>query len=158
MIDGDLYQANRNYRNSDPWYDNVNVEWATDTKNSKLDMHQEDSIESQLVPAQLCLFFKFKLDDTMYCVIHSCHYKSKDISVLGTMWIKEYKDKTLSSFLSGKLIDDTDHLNAMQPYLRIIKCKAIYSQCMLIPYQATSCIVIKLNHPTDWPEEFFAFP
>ena len=93
--------------------------------------------------------FRFKLNDTIYCVIHFCHYKSKDISVLGTMWIKEYKDKTLSTFPSVKRIDDTDHLNAMQPYLQIIKCEAIYSQCILIPYQATLCIVIKLKHPNE---------
>ena len=117
----------------------------------------EESIEIQLVPVQICLFFKFRLNYTIYCVIHSCHYKSKDISVLGTLWIKKYEDKTMSNFPSVTRMNE-NHLNAMQPYLQIIKCEAIYSQCILIPYQATSCIVIKLKHPNEWPDIKFALP
>jgi len=155
---GILYHADSNYRQSKDWYDNINVSWSILTQDKNNVPKSKINEHSILVPAKLLLFFRFHLETTIYCVIHSCHYKTEVISVLSRMWIHEFVDKKPKDIPSFKNVDKAYHLNATDPLLQIINTESIDLHCLLIPYQDTSCICIQIISPTEWADKFFALP
>src|SRR5687767_8542266 len=72
-----IIQAGIDYKNSGCWYDNVMVDW----EGSK-----------HLIAAELKMLFRFENERQSYAVIHSCHKRVEDHSVLSKIWFKDYRD------------------------------------------------------------------
>ena len=150
-----LYCADDNYRNGKHWYDNVLISWKSPSA-SKLINHQiADEEETRLVPAQLRLFFSFDTESTIYCLIHSCHYRNEKLSVLSSIWMKEYIGIPVSSFSTYRHCTCWKNSNNLVPVYRIVECNAIHSNCLLIPHHSSNCYVIYILHPDKWADEFF---
>ena len=129
----------------------VNVAWET---NSRRQNNEAITSEVELVPAQLQMLFQIERDDTIYCIIHSCHSRSQYISVLTDLWMKMYDDIPISEFNKYRDCDIDNCMTGNKPSFTVIEMEAIESHCLLVPYQKNSCFFIKVKKPELWPDEF----
>ncbi|HEY9299394.1 MAG TPA: hypothetical protein VIQ31_24145, partial [Phormidium sp.] len=140
----ELYQADVNYRSQGHWNDNVNVTWEYNKKaktatNTQNDNSNTSALATKLVPAELKMIFQIENDDTCYCVVHSCYFRSEESLVLSTMWMKEYLDINENLFTEYKNMDSTSIIQGEKPIFRVIEAESIHSHCLLLPYHPSSC-------------------
>ena len=120
------------------------------------DTEEEDN-QVELVPAQLQVFFQLENDDIIYCIIHSCHFKSVKSSVISHIWMKEYIDVGLRSFGVYLECTDSEPIIGNNPVFRVVELASVHSHCLLIPYQKLSCFYQQIHNPTTWSNEFYIF-
>ena len=138
--DNILFRADVDYRELVCWYDTVMVDWES---------------SNHLIPAEILMFFQFENEEQIYAVIHSCHEKFRDYSVLSNVWIKEYEKDTPSSISKILPYEDKDTCKDRTPQLRIIPCEAIHSHCLLMPLAESSQQVIQIKCSSTWADKFF---
>lgn len=157
-----LYRADINYRSQGSWNDNVNVTWEYNkkTKRGNNTVNEESNttaIATKLVPAELKMIFQIENDNTCYCVVHSCYFRSEVMSVLSTMWMKEYMDVNENLFTEYKNMDSSSIITGNKPIFRVIEAESIHSHCLLLPYHQSSCFYIEINDSQTWANEFHEF-
>jgi hypothetical protein len=162
-IGDQLYRSNVNYRNQGYWYDNVLTAWESNKKPRKspenlidIELHNIDNTTH--VPCQLVSMFQIQDIQTLYCVIHSCHFQSNKISVLSSMWMKEYYDVPVSRFNEYKTLQVTSPMENHKPVYCIVEADSIVKHCLLIPYHVSSCFFLLIKDPSEWSKEFYSIP
>ena len=139
--DNIIYRADINYRGLGCWYDNVMVDWDS---------------SNYLIPAELKLFFCFESKQQMFAIVHSCHTKFKSLSVLSSLWIKEYENDTTKRVRTLEPYNnEEDDCSKREPILRVILCKAIHSHCLVVPVKVCSQQVLHIKDTFEWADEFF---
>ena len=68
-----LFRADIDYRGTGCWYDNIMIDWDT---------------TNYLIPAEIKMMFQFENEEQRYAVVHSCHNKYTELTVLSQIWIK----------------------------------------------------------------------
>ena len=153
---GILHRADAEYQEK-KWQDNVLITWQKNEKDKKEYDDNGNEINHYLVPAELQLFFKFETDPTIYSVIHSCHYKNEQASVLSVMWMKEYEGLPISSFSLYKGAEYLFPTNTKLVY-RVVKCESIDSHCLLMLFKKNSVYALQIIHTTKWANAFLDIP
>ena len=158
-----LYQSDVNYRNQGYWNDNVLIAWESSKRLKQApenltncDTHKNDNTAQVL--CELMSMFQIENKDTLYCVIHSCHFQSNKTLVLSSMWMKEYYDVPVSRFNEYKTLQLTSPLEGEKPLYCIVEADSIVKHCLLIPYHAPSSFFLLIKDPIEWSKEFHSIP
>lgn len=154
-----IYCADVNYCNKGNWKDNVMVAWESNKKQKRSDnttndeMSQKDT-DTIYVPCTILSMFQIKDKEQLYCVVHSCHYQSDKLSVLSSIWMKEYQDLPVARFKEYKTMQPAFPLVGKKPIYCIIEAESVVKHCLLIPYHAESCYSLLIKDVVKWAEEF----
>ena len=81
-------------------------------------------------------------------------FQSNEVSVLSSMWMKEYQDIPVSKFNQYKDMQLTSILVGKKPIYCVVEAESIVNHCLLIPYQAPSCFFLLIKDPMQWSNEF----
>jgi hypothetical protein len=106
----------------------------------------ETETTSQLVPAEIQMFFKFESKPPIYSVVHLCHYRNDKSSVLSIIWMKEFYETTVSDFPSYKY-NEVHMASSNKPLYHVVQCDSIHSHCLLLPFKKQSCLILQIIHP-----------
>ena len=137
------------------WSSNKRQKKSPDTM-TKTPLEEND--DSAQVPCQLVSMFQIQDEEQLYCVIHSCHFKSKQLSVLSSMWMKEYHDVPESRFDKYKNMQLASLVAGRKPIYCIVEAESIVKHCLLIPYCGSSCFFLLIRDPIEWSDEFYTMP
>ena len=117
----------------------------------------DEAIDYFYVPAEIKVFFQFEGESTIYCLVHSCHYKNEKSLVLSKMWMKVYKDVPVllyPLYRNGNHVD----IDGIEPIYWIVSTESIKLHCLLVPFQESLCFMLEILHPTNWPDKFLEIP
>ena len=155
-----IYRVDNCYQNQGSWNDNVTVAWETHKKH-KASNHlcanttNNNKSSTSHVPAKLKSIFHFEGKEQLYCNVHLCQFQSDKLSVLASMWMKEYKDVLGLKFELYKNMHIDYIIKGFNPIYRIIEAESIISHCLLISYHKESCYFILIKNSMQWSDEFY---